>query len=463
MNLRRGISTFRGHRVPHFRIIERRNVWFGLSGAFIVLSLVGLFVVGLTYSIDFKGGALLSFPNASHASISDYQAVLGRFNLESASTVEIVNGNQVQIRTKSLTTVVPTTTPSASASPSATASPATSPTASASPSPTASATASPTPSAGASASAGAPAPGPSPSATPTAVVTPPPPQQLVGDEVRKALAAVAGVSADRINEQDVGPTWGSQISKKAVQGLIIFLVLVTVYISFRFEWKMAIAALGALLHDLIITAGIYALVGREVTPASVIAILTILGYSLYDTVVIFDKVKENTDNAALVARETYTGVVDMSLNQTLMRSVNTSLVVLLPIGALLLFGGTTLKDFAFALFVGVASGTYSSIFVASPILAILKEREPRFQSIRQRAEQRQAKPVLKAVTPRRALTTRTGAGAGDVAEDLQAATVGGGTRPARSPSSGARPARPSGAAGGAKKKGARPKPKRRRR
>ena len=183
-------------------------------------------------------------------------------------------------------------------------------------------------------------------------------------------------------------------------GLVIFLVLVTIYITLRFEWKMAIGALAALAHDLIITAGIYALVGREVTPETVIAILTILGYSLYDDVVIFDKIKENTESAAAVARDTYAGVANMSLNQTLMRSVNTSLVVLFPIGALLLYGGTTLKDFAFALFIGVASGTYSSIFVAAPLLTLLKENEPRYQQIRLRASARAARPGLRGVPAR---------------------------------------------------------------
>src|SRR5205085_11524406 len=200
------------------------------------------------------------------------------------------------------------------------------------------------------------------------------------------LAIQAGTTIAQINRQDVGPTWGSQISSKAVKGLIFFLIAVTLYIAFRFEWKMALSAQAALLHDLVITAGIYALVGRTVSPATVIAILTILGYSLYDTVVIFDKVRENTtESSAMLARDTYSGVVNTSLNQVLMRSVNTSLVVLLPILSLLLFGGATLQDFAFALFVGVASGTYSSIFVASPMLALLKEREPKYRQIRIRA------------------------------------------------------------------------------
>jgi preprotein translocase subunit SecF len=217
-------------------------------------------------------------------------------------------------------------------------------------------------------------------------------------DMREALANQAGINVDEISEQDVGPTWGNQISRKALEGLIVFLVLVSIYISFRFEPKMAASALIALAHDLIITAGIYALVGRQVTPETIIAILTILGYSLYDTVVIFDKIKENAGMTAMVARETYSGMVNLSLNQTLMRSLNTSLVVLLPIGSLLLFGGQTLKDFAFALFIGVAAGTYSSIFIAAPLLAFLKEREPRYQMIKTKAEVRTTRAGLRSVS-----------------------------------------------------------------
>jgi preprotein translocase subunit SecF len=303
----------------------------------------------------------------------------------------------------------------------------------------------------------------------------------VGDEVRVAVAKVAGISVNEINEQDVGPTWGSQISAKAFQGLLFFLVLVSVYISIRFEPKMAGSALIALLHDLIITAGIYALVGREVTPAAVIAILTILGYSLYDTVVIFDKIKENTDNAALISRETYGGVVNMSLNQTLMRSVNTSLVVLLPIGSLLFFGGSTLKDFAFALFVGVASGTYSSIFVAAPILALFKEREPKYQVLRARATQRATRtgaqrPIATGLTgPTRATRPRAAGAVGNGEATRLRAAPGQGNgspaaaddeQPAAPTPSAQRPSRPAGGGGSAARKkssGNKSKPKRRRR
>jgi preprotein translocase subunit SecF len=225
--------------------------------------------------------------------------------------------------------------------------------------------------------------------------------ESLGDQrsaILDTLAEDAGIATSDINVQDVGPRWGAQISRKALQGLFIFLVVVSIYVWLRFEWKMSVAALIAMFHDLIITAGVYALVGREVTPETVIAILTILGYSLYDTVVIFDKIKENAESLSLVSKETYSGTVNLSLNQVMMRSVNTSLVTLLPIGALLLFGGDTLKNFAFALFVGLALGAYSSIFVAAPVVAVLKEREPRMAQIRTRAVQRERpRPALQAV------------------------------------------------------------------
>ena len=208
------------------------------------------------------------------------------------------------------------------------------------------------------------------------------------EELLAALAEEAGSTPADISEESIGPRFGQQISQKALLGLIIFLVLVSIYIAFRFEWKMAMGGLAALFHDLIITAGVYALVGREVTPETVIAILTILGYSLYDTVVIFDKVQENAANLGLVTRESYAGMVNISLNQVFMRSINTSLVVLFPVGTLMVFGGETLQSFAFALFVGLILGAYSSIFIAAPIVAVLKEREPKLAEIRDRVVRR---------------------------------------------------------------------------
>jgi preprotein translocase subunit SecF len=237
--------------------------------------------------------------------------------------------------------------------------------------------------------------------------------QLIDD-----LARQAGVTPDDINRTDVGPTWGGEISRKALQGLIVVLLAISLYISFRFEWKMAIGAQVAMVHDVVITAGVYALVGREVSPATVIAILTILGFSLYDTVVIYDKIQENTESPALMGKDTYADVVNHSLNQVFMRSVNTSLVVLFPVVSLLLFGGSTLKDFAFAMMIGVLTGAYSSIFVAAPLLAVLKEREPRYQQLRSRPAREAGGRPLRAVTP---VAADSGNGEGAVPAQVGAA------------------------------------------
>jgi preprotein translocase subunit SecF len=469
MKIREAVNTFRGHRVPHLNLIAHKRWWFALSGFFIVLSIVGLALRNLNFSIEFKGGSILQFPNVSGAPVKEYQSIMVRFGVADAETELIGGGNCpsgcVQIKTKRSLTDLGVTAPAPSPSPSASASASASPSASASASPSASASASASPSASASASP-SPSPSPTASASPTpqasgsAAATPVPTPTAAptfkADLLKAALASRAGISINDISGQEVSATWGSTISRKALTALVVFLLLVSLYITLRFEWKMSVGALVALAHDLIITAGIYALVGREVTPETVIAILTILGYSLYDTVVIFDKVKENTESASLVAREGYSNVVNMSLNQTLMRSVNTSLVVLFPIGALLLFGGATLKDFAFALFIGVASGAYSSIFIAAPILAVLKEQEPRYQTIRARAEARSGRPGLRAAPS-----------AGTLVEgrrELEPAGVAARSGEEGAPATGARPSgRPR--AGSQKKKKGKPqgKPKRRRR
>ncbi|MEX2407291.1 MAG: protein translocase subunit SecF [Actinomycetota bacterium] len=211
------------------------------------------------------------------------------------------------------------------------------------------------------------------------------------------LARQAGVSPDDVSAQVVGPTWGEEISRQALIGLIVVLIAITLYITLRFEWEMAVSAIAAMGHDVLITAGVYALTGRQVSPATVIAILTILGFSLYDSVVIYDKVKENTESPALLAKNTYEEVANLSMNQVLMRSVNTSLVVVLPILSLLLFGGETLKDFAFAMLIGVMTGAYSSIFIAVPLLVVLKERQSRFKQHRARLEARPGERRLRPV------------------------------------------------------------------
>jgi len=204
-----------------------------------------------------------------------------------------------------------------------------------------------------------------------------------------ALAKVARVSPNDVSVTDVGPKWGAQITAKAVRALIIFLLLLTVFLSVRLEPKMAGAAFIAVVHDLLVTAGIYALTGIEVTPATVIALLTILGYSLYDTVVIFDRVKDRTAQLSAAGRTTYSAAANDALNQVLVRSINTSVTALLPVGSLLfvgsyLLGAQTLRELALALFIGIIAGTYSSIFVATPIVAAWKEREPRWAQLRAR-------------------------------------------------------------------------------
>lgn len=189
----------------------------------------------------------------------------------------------------------------------------------------------------------------------------------------------------------VGPGWGSQVTRQAVIALAVFLVAILIYISLRFDFKMAICSIVALFHDVLVTVGVYSLVGREVNPATIIAVLTILGYSLYDTIVIFDRVKENTDQLTRQSRKTYSQTVNDSMNQVLARSINTSLTTLIPIVSILFFGGETLKAFAFALFVGVLAGTYSSIFVASPLLSMWKETEPKYRAYRERVERKRAR------------------------------------------------------------------------
>ena len=211
------------------------------------------------------------------------------------------------------------------------------------------------------------------------------------DELVVTVAAVAVVDPNDTNIESVGPTFGSEITRRAIEALAIFLIVVALFITWRFEWKMALTALAALFHDLIITAGIYSLSGFEVTPATVIAILTILGYSLYDTVVVYDKITENVHE--LGSRHTFTEIANLSMNQVLMRSLNTSATSLLPIGSLLLvgsylLGAATLREFALALFIGIAAGTYSSIFVATPLLTEWKEHEPEWQRMQRRVERR---------------------------------------------------------------------------
>ena len=253
-------------------------------------------------------------------------------------------------------------------------------------------------------------------------------------EVVDAVAAAAGVQPDQVSPQAVSAEWGQDITDQALIALAVFLVAVVAFLALRFRPTMAVGAMAALLHDILLTAGIYALVGFEVTPSTVIGFLTILGFSLYDTVVVFDKVDENTRDLEQTARMTWSEAANLAVNQTLMRSINTSVIALLPVAGLLfvgagLLGVGTLKDLALVLFVGLAAGTYSSIFLATPIVADLEERRPEIRALRRRVLAR-----------RSSLARQGGAGmpAGPVATARRA---GGGAR--RSPTApGSRDAAP---------------------
>jgi preprotein translocase subunit SecF len=214
-------------------------------------------------------------------------------------------------------------------------------------------------------------------------------QVTITDNVVNAMARVANVAPDAVSTSSVGPTWGGQITNRAIEALVVFFIAVVSYISVRFEPKMAAAAFIAMVHDLLVTIGVYSLFGLQITPDTVIAILTILGYSLYDTVVVFDRVRDNTGGVLKSGDITYSEMVNLSMNQTLARSINTSLVAILPVFSVLIvgayiLGATTLQSYGLALTVGLLSGAYSSIFIASPLLAIMKEREPRFRDLKER-------------------------------------------------------------------------------
>jgi preprotein translocase subunit SecF len=220
-------------------------------------------------------------------------------------------------------------------------------------------------------------------------------------ELRSDLADAYAVDVEAVTASFIGATWGQDITRQALIGLFVFLVLVSLVMALYFRtWKMSIAALTALAHDLILTAGVYGVLGYEITPAAVIGLLTILGYSLYDTVVVFDKVRENTSQDGEESRRTFAESVNLAVNQTLVRSINTSVVAVLPVGSILfigsvLLGAGTLRDIALALFIGMIAGTYSSIFIAAPLYVHVRENEP--ENKKQGRRVREARPASGAV------------------------------------------------------------------
>ena len=260
--------------------------------------------------------------------------------------------------------------------------------------------------------------------------------------VRTALAKAFGTGEDRVSASFVGPSWGASVSAKALQALAVFLALVAAVMAIYFRtWKMAVAGLAALMHDLFITVGIYALAGFEVSPATMIGFLTILGYSLYDTVVVFDKVRENTTEARGNGRMSYAQAANLAVNQTLVRSINTTVVALLPIASImvigfLFLGPGTLLDLALALFVGIAVGAYSSIFIATPLLVHLRNREPEMVELTKKAERYQQRH---GGTPLASDAAPVDHGTDEPADDERAPTaVGAGERRAAATAGGTR-------------------------
>ncbi|MHB8435116.1 MAG: protein translocase subunit SecF [Acidimicrobiales bacterium] len=339
-----------------FDFVRRKKIWFAFSALVIVAGALSLATRGLNFDIQFIGGTSWQVP-ANGATVSEARAAVAKYGIGGATITQLGsahNSKTIQVEAQLGAKGIS--------------------------------------------------------------------KKLELNQISQALASVTHhKSMSSVSVQQVGPTWGSQITHKAVVALIVFFIMIAIYISIFFEWKMALAAIIAVLHDILVTVGIYSLSGFLVTPDTVVAFLTILGYSLYDTIVVFDRIRDNTKGLGSSGKLSFTDVVNLSMNQTLARSINTSLVAILPILAVLilgadLLGATTLQYFGLALLIGLASGAYSSIFIASPLVAILKEREPRYAQIRARLEGRGAGAML--LTP--------AAVAAGVLDDRAAS--GGGTR-----------------------------------
>ncbi|WP_194822747.1 protein translocase subunit SecF [Micromonospora sp. S-DT3-3-22] len=284
--------------------------------------------------------------------------------------------------------------------------------------------------------------------------------QLSADQANAVKAEMAqefGINADQISGSQVSEAWGSQVTSRALLGLIIFVLVVAAYLVLRFEWRMAVAAIISLFMNLILTAGIYSLVGFEVTPSTIIGFLTILGFALYDVVVVFDKVQENTRGITANNNQTYGEAANLALNQSLMRSLNTSVVALLPVGGLLfigagLLGAGTLKDLGLVLFVGMAMAFLTSILLSTPLLVLLKNQDPRIDAHTKRVLARRGAIARGEITPRGAARQAAAEEASDEPIDPEAAALAGsapkvGARPVAKRSAGARGGRPSGGGG----------------
>ena len=328
---RLGNDLYSGRRSIDF--VGRKWLWYSISGVIIVLAVAGLYLKGLNMGIEFTGGAQY------------------RVSLDSS---QVTQDNADELRNAVAGTGID----------------------------------------------GAASPVVTTSGDSAILVQVEPLTSAESQKVVDTIVETTGVDADKaISQDEIGASWGKEVAKRSVTGLVVFLVLVVLFIWAYFrQWKMSVAAIVALAHDVLITVGVYALSGFEVTPATVTGVLTILGFSLYDTVVVFDKVRENTKGLR-ERRTTYAAEANLAVNQTLVRSINTSVVALIPVGAILYvsvvqLGASSLKDLALALFVGMAAGAYSSIFIATPLLVQLKSSESDVQAAEKRAaaRARQADP-----------------------------------------------------------------------
>ncbi|MCX6512494.1 MAG: protein translocase subunit SecF [Actinobacteria bacterium] len=318
------------HGETQFDFMGRRKTWFSVSAAIILVGLASMLIQGLNLGIDFKGGSSWTV-QVSGADAKKVEAAVVKAGLVNP-TVLVLGNRTVQVEGDLV---------------------------------------------GMSAAK----------------------QTSITKAVTAALADYAKVKPAQVSESKVGPTWGGEVTHRAIIAFIAFLIAVGLYISIRFDLKMAMAAFLAMIHDILITLGIYSLAGFEVTPDTVIAVLTILGYSLYDTVVVFDRIRDNTKMLGGSGRYTFDELVNLSMNQTLARSLNTSLVAILPVLSVLLIGAevlgaTTLQNYGVALVVGLFAGAYSSIFIASPFLAVLKNRESRWRAVEQRVSSRAGRGEL---------------------------------------------------------------------
>jgi preprotein translocase subunit SecF len=346
-----------------FDFVSRKKLWYAISGLILVISIAALAFRGLNYSVDFKGGNLFIFKAPHTTSVQISSVVKSAGGGDDPTVTQLGLGGNAKWQVQTDKLGFKQQT-----------------------------------------------------------------------NVQDALASNFHVSggANAVSVTFTSASWGSQITHKALEGLIVFLVLIVIYLSIAFEWKMALAAFVALIHDIVITTGVYALAGFQVSPATVIGLLTILGYSLYDTVVVFDKVRENTAGLLATGRSTYSQAANLALNQTLVRSINTSLIALLPVTAILVvavayLGTGELQDLALVLFVGMLSGTYSSIFIATPVLATLKEHEPQYKQLTRRVTLRASggraaqRAKAKAEKAERAANARQGAdAAADADSDAEA-------------------------------------------